>query len=217
MGVATFVVSILAAIISLAAAFAAWRAVRPKPKLKGSITSAWHIGVSFRSGEEEGIAVLLHVILTNASSNPVHLLGYRLKVDVEGVWQEAERLQNQAYTFPKLYLSNARYAATLNPDFFLDWPPRPVAYGSPLMGFLCFLVRGHVTAEMIDKYELTVTDVFGHHEQFNLTSAQAKAWQEEEGDFNVVEIFRYSGANVQPAVSPAETIDKERDKPSTGL
>jgi hypothetical protein len=138
MDIATLAVSIVAVIISLASAFAAWRAVRPKPKLKGSITSAWHIGVSYRSGEKSGIAVLLHVILTNASSNPVHLLGYRLRVNVEGLWQEAERLQNQAYTFPELYLSNGRYVATLNTDFFLDWPPRPVAYGTPLMGFLCF-------------------------------------------------------------------------------
>jgi hypothetical protein len=81
------------------------------------------------------------------------------------------------------------------------------------MGFLCFLVRGHVTAEMINEYELIVTDVFGHHEPFNLTSSRAKAWQEEEGDFNVIEIFRYSGANVQLAVPSAGTIDKETEKP----
>src|SRR5262249_37490003 len=188
MGIATLMVSILAAIISLAAAFAAWRAVRPRPKLKGSITSAWHIGVSYTGGETAGIAVLLHVILTNASSNPVHLLGYRLSVSIEGSWQEADRLQNQTYTFSELYLSNRQYVAELNESFFLDWPPKPVAYGTPLMGFLCFFVPGQVTAELIDEYELVVTDVFGNHKQFNLTAARARAWQEEGGDFNVVEI-----------------------------
>ena len=213
MDIASLTVSVLAAVISLASAYAAWRAIRPKPKLKGSITSAWHIGASFGNGEEDGIAVLLHMVLTNASSNPVHLLGYRLRVNAEGSWKDAERLQNQAYTFPELYLSNGQYVATLNPDFFLDWPPRPVAYGTPLMGFLCFLVRGHVTDEMINEYELTVTDVFGDHTQFNLSSSQAKAWQEEEGDFNVVEIFRYSGADVQRVASSTETIDKELGKP----
>jgi hypothetical protein len=208
MTIATFTVSVLAAIISLASAFAAWRAIRPIPKLKGSLTSAWHIGVSYTGGEKAGLAILLHIVLTNASSNPVHLLGYRLRVNVEDSWQETERLRNQEYTFPELYLSNEQYVATLGPEFFLDWPPRPVAYGTPLMGFLCFFALGRITAEMIAEYELVVSDVFGNHEKFNLTSSEAKAWQEEEGDFNVVDIFRYSGANVQRVDSSTETIDK---------
>lgn len=194
MALAGLVIAIVAAMISLLSAFAAWRAVRPKPKLEAWITHGWTFGVDdeyvsldvFPPGFEEYVApqrpaekagltaVLLHVLLTNASPTPVLLLGYSLRVGTKGGWCEAERSDSTA-NWPAFYLDRGRFAVTVTDNILLDWPPRPVSYGAPLMGFLAFVLPDQMTAEdrrrySISGYELSVSDVFGDTKRVRLNS-----------------------------------------------
>jgi hypothetical protein len=195
MAFASLVVSIIAALFAFGSAYAAWRALRPRPKLSGSITSAWRLGASMDG--RPATVVLIHVIFTNASTYPVHLLAYELHVKLgSGDWRGTTRMRSMRFTIPELYLSGGKYVATLTPEDLLDWPPKPVDYGAPLMGFLMFLLLGAADGDSVLEYRLTVTDVFGDTETVSITSAKAKAWQEGEEAFNVVELFLAAGAKV---------------------
>jgi hypothetical protein len=227
MALAGFIIAIIAAVISLVSAFAAWRAVRPKPKLEGRITHGWVFGVDDDSvrldipplGYEEyvlpspaatkagGTAVLLHVLLTNASPTPVLLLGYKLRVAAEGGWRDTERSDSIA-SWPRFYLHRGRFAVTLTDKILLSWPPRPVAYGAPLMGFLAFILPGQMTAEdrrryKITGYELIITDVFGNSTRLRLNStANMARFEFDQFNSDLGDLFRFAGATVEPTGLP---------------
>lgn len=227
MALTGLVVAIVAAMISLLSAFAAWRAVRPRPKLEAWITHGWTFGVDdewvsldvpfpgfvedlpLQLTEEKAgaTAVLLHILLTNASPTPVLLLGYTLRVGTKGGWCEAERSDSTA-NWPVFYLDRGRFAVNMTDNILLDWPPRPVSYGAPLMGFLAFVLPGQMTAEdrrrySISGYELTVSDVFGDTKRVRLNSTGNMArFESDQIKRDLGDLFRYAGATVKPTPPP---------------
>jgi hypothetical protein len=230
MALAGLVIAIVAAMISLLSAFAAWRAVRPKPKLEGRVTHGWTFGVDDEyvnldvspGGLDEYVspqlptekagatAVLLHVLLTNASPTPVLLLGYRLRVATESGWRETARSDSTA-NWPTFYLDDGRFAVTITDNILLDWPPRPISYDAPLIGFLAFTLPGEMNAEdrrryRISGYELIVSDAFGNTTQLHLNStANIARFDFDQFRSDLGDLFRYAGATVKPARLPAST------------
>ncbi|MER5281640.1 hypothetical protein ABT025_38920 [Streptomyces sp. NPDC002809] len=196
MELASLIVAIIAALISIASAYAAWRATRPKPKLSGAITTGWRQRVNMNiPGEPSGDAVGLHVILTNASSHPVHPMHFRLEVRSGNQWRTGKRMQNYQAQLPELEFSN--YAASISYNHLIDWPPRPVDHGAPLMGFIYNLVPGLTTGEAIDEYRVTVTDVFGGRTQFSKTQAEIDAWNYSDAAHTTLELITQAGIPVR--------------------
>ncbi|GGZ39651.1 hypothetical protein GCM10010344_00030 [Streptomyces bluensis] len=196
MEIASLVVAIIAALISVASAYAAWRATRPKPKLSGSITTTWGVGVtSSVPGVPSGSAVGLHVVLTNASSHPVHPMEFRLEVRTVAGWLPGKRLQNWQATLPELSFDN--HVATMTYDHLIDWPPRPVHHGAPLMGFLYYLVPNLADEADVEEYRVTVTDVFGGSVQFTTTAAEVAAWKASDDGLTLLELMTQAGVPVR--------------------
>lgn len=202
MAVASLVISILAAAISLISAYAAWRTVRPRPQIKGKITGAWRIGATFPGGRQ-GAAFLAHVVLTNASTHPVHLLGYWLEIRVAGKWHKATRISHySAFTLPELTIAGS-YTVRIQPNDLLGWPPKPVHHGAPMMGFLLFVVEDLSNDAAVLGYRLTVQDVFDNRERLELEESRNRSYQESSWDktgdsYNIVELFQHAGIEVHP-------------------
>ncbi|MBA2950048.1 hypothetical protein [Streptomyces himalayensis] len=196
MEIASLVVALIAALISLGAAFGTWRAVRPRPKLKGSVTFAWTQGYTTSTpGVPAGRMVGLHVLLTNASSHPVHPLNYELEVRRNGQWISGKRLQNWQSAPVELTIANNHIQ--MDQQHLVDWPPRPIHHGAPMMGFLVHLVPGITSEAEIEGYRVTVTDVFGGAISFEKDAASAHRYSaSNDGGFTAVEAFRHAGATV---------------------
>lgn len=195
---ASLLVAFVSAVISVASAYTAWRAVRPRPKLRGNITSTWHIGAEFPN-RNHGLIVLMHVVFTNASAYPIHLVGYKLEVKIGNNWKSADRLQNWGKVeIPPIYLNAGKLVARLKPeDHLIDWPPKPVDHGSPLMGFQGFMLVGQVQPESIQDYRLTAVDAFKNHWKVSLSASEAEAWKANSGHFTLPELYRHAGVPVE--------------------
>lgn len=194
--IASLVVAIIAALISLAATFAAWRAVRPRPKLTGSVTFAWTSGyTSSIPSVPSGRMLGLHVLLTNASSHPVHPLTYEVEVRRNGQWIPGKRLQNWQSGPVELTIGNNHIQ--MDQQYLVDWPPQPIHHGAPMMGFLVRLVPGITSEAEIERYRVTVTDVFGGEISFEKDPASAHGYSSgNDSGFTAVEAFRHAGATV---------------------
>ncbi|MCM1941110.1 hypothetical protein NC239_23180 [Streptomyces sp. G3] len=196
MELASLITAIIAAFISVLSAYAAWRATRPKPKLSGVITMGWRQGVNMNiTGEPSGDAVGLHLILTNASSHPIHPLRFELEVRAGGRWRTGKRMQNYQATLPELRFSN--YAAAITYEHLIDWPPRAVNHGAPLMGFIYHMVPGLAETELIDEYRITVTDVFGGKTRFSKSQAEVDAWSAGASAHTTLELITHAGIPVR--------------------
>lgn len=200
MAAASLLISILAVVISLISSYAAWRTVRPQPRLKGKITSIWRIGATFPGGRR-GAGFLAHIMLTNASTHPVHLLGYWMEIRVAEKWRKATRISHySAFTLPELTLSGS-YTVRIKPGDLLGWPPKPVHHGAPLMGFLLFLVEDLTDDEAVQDYRLTLQDVFDNRERLELQESRNRSYQESAWDktgdsYNIVELFQHAGIEI---------------------
>ncbi|MEU6676982.1 hypothetical protein [Streptomyces sp. NPDC046925] len=196
MELASLIVAIFAALISLLAGYAAWRANRPKPKMAGLITMGWRQEVAMNVvGEMCGDAIGLHVILTNASSHPIHPLHFELEVSTGGVWLKGKRMQNYQTTLPELRFSG--YAASLDYSHLVDWPPRAVNHGAPLMGFIYYVVPGLAPSAVIKEYRITVTDVFGGAITFKKSQFDLDAYHGREGSHTTLELLTQAGVPVR--------------------
>ncbi|MFJ6661337.1 hypothetical protein ACIQNG_34080 [Streptomyces sp. NPDC091377] len=196
MEVSSLVVAIFAALISIGSAFAAWRAVRPRPKLKGSVTFAWSNGFSSIIPDlPSGRIVGLHILLTNSSVHPVHPLRFELEAKRAEQWIPGTRIQNWQSSPVEIRIGNNDIS--LDQQHLVDWPPRPIHHGAPMMGFIVHLVPGITSEEEIDAYRVTVTDVFGGQITFDKDAAPAHTYSASRtSGFTAVEAFRHAGASV---------------------
>jgi hypothetical protein len=192
------IVAAIAALFSFGAFLATWRAVRPVPKLKGAITFAWTVGYNTSvPGVPAGRLVALHILLTNASAHPVHPLRYKVEVQKGDQWIEGLRIQKWQTGTMRITIGANDIAFTQ--EHLVDFPPRPVHHGAPLMGFLVHLVPGIANEREINYYRVTVTDVFGGTITFKARAIDVhQAQGDPDGGFTAVEAFRHAGATVTP-------------------
>ncbi|MCX4792627.1 hypothetical protein OG369_43410 [Streptomyces sp. NBC_01221] len=198
MELTSLLVAIVSAAISLGSAYAAWRATRPHPKLRGAITAAWLSGRSTRRGAapqvvERGLAVGLHVLLTNETAHSVHPVGYQLKIRVSGKWHVADRMATWDLQLPDLHVDG--WVVNMEPAQLLNWPPRPVHHGEPLMGWLVFGLPTGLSGT-VEAYRLTVIDVFERRTIISASQKQIDAHQEGGKYFSVLEAFQHAGASI---------------------
>ena len=95
------------------------------------------------------------------------------------------------YALPALTAGDQRII--LDQDVLIYRPPRPVEYGAPLVGLIVFyLEEPGVSEEVINEYELTVTDVLGNRHRIGYRRGQLPS----EG-FDSVELFELAGARIE--------------------
>jgi hypothetical protein len=205
MQAASLTVAICAAVISAVSATIAWLNTHPRPKLRGSLTTALPLGIA--GDFSEGAAILLHCMLTNEVSQPVYVLGYRFKIKLKsGRWVMLNR--PVTFSMPKIYVGEGSWEIEMKPENFIDWTPQQVQFGSPLMGFLVFFHEQPIAADDIRTYHLTVIDVFGREHAFSLDSDKALAFRNtpmmRNSGVRTHELFRLAGAIVRPVDKTAD-------------
>ncbi|MFD7278396.1 hypothetical protein ACFV80_15440 [Streptomyces sp. NPDC059862] len=186
MELTSLIIAIISAVISLGSAYAAWRAIRPRPKLHGSITTAWQIPAN--TGE---LLIAIHVALTNMSSHSIHLMGYELEVKIGHEWHRTEILRGFEATLPTMRVGP--WICELGVEHLLDWPPKPINHGAPLMGFLIFVLPASGAGAEIKEYRLIVTDVFGSRDAFKKTKQDIEAYAADPKPFSMIDAFGHAG------------------------
>ena len=220
MQVASLLVSICAVVISAASAAFAWLSTHPRPKLHGKITAAFH----FASTGDADKTIILHCLLTNEVAQPVHIIGYRCRIkSVDGKW--IELMRPIAFTLPTILLRGVGvWEVEMKPEHFIDWTPREVKFGSPLMGFLIFDHNEPVGEEEIQLYQLTVIDVFGREHTFSNTRDKMQAYlgknmRNSKTRVNDVfpvhahELFRFAGATMRRVDDHGRDGESHQDPP----
>jgi hypothetical protein len=207
MQVATFTIAIFAVLISAVSAAISWLSTHPRPKLAGNMTVAVHIGT--KGDFNDGTAVLIHCMITNEVSEPVYAISYSLEVERRGAWLRLHRAID--FTMPNLYVGEGHWEIEMKPDNFIDRTPQRIEFGSPLLGFLLFVYPEHLSDEEVQKYRLTVSDVFSRKHQFVLDGRKSREFMNtalmDQPGFSAVDIFRLAGATVRPTEKQSKSKD----------
>jgi hypothetical protein len=188
---ATLGVSVVSALVAVAAYITARR--DPRPRIQGTVNTVLHAPLALPEGREI-TAIMLHATVTNARQYPVHLVSYDLEVD-RGRGPERLKRLRRVQSFPALTTGDQQI--TFTNDALLYWPLRPVEYGTPLVGVVVFYIEEpEVTEDSVRRYSFTVTDIFG--QTFKIEDRRGLA---PPGALDAVELFRLSGATVSDTSS----------------
>ncbi|MFF6843166.1 hypothetical protein ACFY8X_31075 [Streptomyces tanashiensis] len=131
--------------------------------------------------------------MTNETAHSVHPVGYQLEIRIDGRWYVAERMDTWDLQLPDLHVDG--WVVDLEPAQLINWPPRPVRHGEPLMGWLVFGLPTPPSGT-IEAYRLTVIDVFEHRTIISASQKQIDAHQLGMKYFSVLEAFQHAGASI---------------------
>jgi hypothetical protein len=189
--VAALAVSIVSAVVAVAAYITARQ--DPRPRIRGSVNAVLHAPLVLPD-EREITAVMVHVTLTNARPNPTHLVSYDLDINRGRGLERLPRLR-RLEGFPALRAGDR--LITLTDDVLLYRPPRPVEYGAAQVGVVVYYVEERGLSEQsISVYRFSVQDVFG--QRFEMDDRRDVP---NPGGFDVVELFELAGAKVEAGQS----------------
>ena len=198
----TTVVAALSALVALISALVswwfAWRATRPKPSLKVRILYAHHIRVGGPGARDYDTCVLLFCWITNESTHPVHLVDFQGEVDQGSGYTEWDNTLRVDMELPRLTFRQGPYEYTveLTEKAQIFWPPSPVEYGKPLIGFLA--IAGNLSGDDDSalRYRVRVEDIFGHAFSGEIMGKEARSYVTEKRGYGVRYLFQMAGAEV---------------------
>ncbi|MER5908853.1 hypothetical protein ABZW44_09640 [Streptomyces mirabilis] len=198
MELASFIVAMVAALLSVVSTIAAWRAVRPRPMLTGRIVGAWH-----GSGNDGKFTLVgLHVVLTNRSSHPVYPIGATLRVKIADNWFSAGRIARyQVNELSEIEVSDGNsgdWAFQVTPRHVMSLLESKVEHGTPLTGLLIFYLDnqdvrhlGTINGMPINEYKLTIIDIFEKKHSFKASRYETESFQV--GHPSLVEVLHEMG------------------------
>ncbi|MFE4650509.1 hypothetical protein [Streptomyces sp. NPDC056707] len=171
MELASLIVAVIAAHLSVGSTLAAWRAVRPRPALAGRFIGAW----SSTANNGHLPVIFVHFVLTNRSSHPVYPIGAILEVKIMNNWLSTGRLARyQLNEIAGIEMNirdsnSGRRTFDLNQRHVTALLKSKVEHGAPLVGLLAFHLGDYRMEELtagsdpmeIAEYKLTVIDIFG--------------------------------------------------------